>query len=99
MPDALEAVLSGARASERPLVAIDTYERMSALDGYLRRGLLPSLPERTVVVIAGRNPPDPGWFTGGWEGVATEMALGALDPDDALNLLDARGLGTSAPPP
>jgi hypothetical protein len=98
MPDALEAVLSGARTSERPLVVIDTYERMSALDGYLRRGLLPSLPERTVVVIAGRNPPDPGWFTGGWEGVATEMALGALDPDDALNLLDARGLGDARAP-
>ncbi len=92
MPDALEAVLSGARTSDRPLVLIDTYERMSALDGYLRRGLLPSLPDRTVVVIAGRNAPDPAWFTGGWEGVATEMALGALDPDDALSLLDARGL-------
>jgi len=92
MPDALEAVLSGARTSERPLVLIDTYERMSALDGYLRRGLLPSLSERAVIVIAGREPPDPGWFTGGWEGVATELALGSLDRDEALSLLASRGL-------
>ena len=47
MPDALEAVLAGARDSEAPLVLIDTYERMTALDGYLRRGLVPSLPDRT----------------------------------------------------
>ncbi|MGZ4173510.1 MAG: hypothetical protein ACXVQR_03430, partial [Solirubrobacteraceae bacterium] len=40
MPDALEAVLAGARHHPRPLVLIDTYERMAALDGYLRRGLL-----------------------------------------------------------
>ena len=46
MPDALEAILAGARISESPVVLLDTYERMTALGGYLRRGLLPSLPER-----------------------------------------------------
>ncbi len=92
MPDALEAVLSGARASARPLVLIDTYERMTALDGYLRRGLLPSLPDSAVVVIAGRLEPDPAWFSGGWEGVATALELRALSPRDALSLLAAHGL-------
>jgi AAA ATPase domain len=98
MPDALEAVLSGARESELPLVLIDTYERMSALDGYLRRGLLPSLPDRTVVVIAGRRAPDPGWFTGGWEGVATELELGGMAPGEALKLLAAHGLNDDRAP-
>ncbi|MDQ6606700.1 MAG: ATP-binding protein [Actinomycetota bacterium] len=92
MPDALEAVLSGARGSARPLVLIDTYERMTALDGYLRRGLLPSLPDSAVVVIAGRLEPDPAWFSGGWEGVATALELRALSPGDALGLLAAHGL-------
>jgi hypothetical protein len=92
MPDALEAVLATARESEAPLVLIDTYERMTALDGYLRRGLLPSLPARTVVVIAGRGAPAPAWFAGGWEGVATELELGALPPDEALALLATHGL-------
>jgi hypothetical protein len=92
MPDALEAVLSGARENELPLVLIDTYERMTALDGYLRRGLLPSLPDRSVVVIAGRGAPDPAWFTGGWEGVATELELRALDAPEALSLLAVHGL-------
>jgi AAA ATPase domain len=98
MPDALEAVLSGARESDMPLVLIDTYERMTALDGYLRRGLLPSLPDRTVVVIAGRGDPDPAWFTGGWEGVARELELGALDSSESLCLLAAHGLSDDRAP-
>ena len=56
MPDALEAVLA-ARASRAAGRLIDTYERMTALDGYLRRGLVPSLPGRTLVVIADRGRP------------------------------------------
>jgi hypothetical protein len=92
MPDALEAVLAGARKVENPVVLIDTYEQMTALDGYLRRGLLPSLPDRTVVVIANRGAPDPGWFRGGWEGVSTEVLLHALPGADALTLLAAYGL-------
>jgi AAA ATPase domain len=98
MPDALEAVLSGARDSARPLVLIDSYERMTALDGYLRRGLLPSLPDRTVVVIAGRGAPHAAWFAGGWEGVTTELKLGALDADEALTLLAVHGLDDERAP-
>ena len=92
MPDALEAMLAGARTSESPVVLLDTYERMTALGGYLRRGLLPSLPERTVIVIAGRGAPDSNWFAGGWEGMATELELEALDSADSLVLLATHGL-------
>jgi hypothetical protein len=98
MPDALEAVLAGARDCERPVVLIDTYERMSALDGYLRRGLLPSLPAESVVVIAGRAAPDPGWFSGGWEGLAEGLELSALPEDDALKLLATHGLDDDRAP-
>lgn len=98
VPDALEAALAGARASERPVVLIDTYERMTALDGYLRRGLLPSFPDRTLVVIAGRGEPDSGWFTGGWEGVATALELAALGTAESLQLLAAYGLDDARAP-
>ena len=58
MPDALEAVLCGARDSEQPLCP-DRHLRTDdrRLTGYLRRGLLPSLPDRAVIVIAGRVAP------------------------------------------
>ena len=91
-PNALEAALADARASKRPVVLIDTYERMTALDGYLRRELLPSLPGEALVVIAGRRAPDQQWFEGGWEEVAREIELTGLPPEDALGLLGAQGV-------
>ncbi len=91
-PDALEAVLSDAAVADRPLVLIDTYERMNGLGGYLRRGLLPALPASAVVVIAGRNAPEEGWFQDGWESVVRELELRKLPAGDALALLEAHGL-------
>jgi hypothetical protein len=43
-------------------------------------------------VIAGRAAPDPGWFAGGWEGVATELKLGRLSHAEALELLAGYGV-------
>lgn len=91
-PNALEAVLATVRGSARPLVLIDSFERMTALGGYLRAGLLPSLPDRTLAVISGRGAPDPAWFTGGWESVAAELKLGTLPPREAMRLLEIHGL-------
>ena len=64
VPDALHDALAAARDVERPLVLIDSYERMAALGGYLRRAVLPELPDATIVVIAGRRAPEPGWSRG-----------------------------------
>jgi hypothetical protein len=91
-PDALEAALAGARASPRPLVLIDTYERMTGLDGRLRRDLLPALPGDAVVVIAGRGVPDPAWLDGGWQEVVREIHLTRLERAEALGLLTAHGV-------
>ncbi|HEX8103924.1 MAG TPA: ATP-binding protein [Solirubrobacteraceae bacterium] len=98
-PGALDAALAGARAERRPLVLLDTYERMSALDGLLRRELVPSLPERSLVVLAGREEPAPGWLHGGWEHLVRTIALGPLDAADGRRLVAARGVedaGTAA---
>lgn len=88
-PDAMDAALGDAQHSDRPVVLIDTYERMSGLDGYLRRTLLPSLPGNAVIVIAGRLAPEPEWLTGIWEGVSAELPLGKLSRAESLLLLEA----------
>ena len=92
VPDAIEQALAGAWSAERPLILIDTYDRMSALGGYLRSTLLPSLPANAAVVIAGRETPEPGWFEGGWETVAVELPLAALSEFEARALLVRQGL-------
>ena len=45
-PEALERALAGALAGERPLVLLDTYERMSATSPYLRDVLSARAPGR-----------------------------------------------------
>ena len=92
VPDALEDALSGARDAERPLVVLDSYERVAALGGYLRRGALPSLPDSARVVIAGRVPPDAGWQEGGWPSLAVERRLEPLSDEEALELMRAHGI-------
>lgn len=97
-PYALEAALAPARDSQNPLILIDTYERMTALESYLRRELLPELPSRSLVVIAGRLAPDAGWFQDGWEEVAAELELTELDSAESLGLLRAHGVSDERAP-
>jgi DNA-binding SARP family transcriptional activator len=92
VPNALEEALAGVREDERPLLLFDTYERIQAIDSYLRRCLLPALPERAIVVIAGRRPPSVGWSEGGWENLTAELELQRLSPDEAIELLRVHGI-------
>jgi hypothetical protein len=97
-PGALEAALSDASAGSRPVVLLDSYEQMTALDPFLRRKLLPSLPDETLVIIAGRRAPDPGWFEGGWESVTARLDLRPMAPAEAGELLAARGVSDERVP-
>src|SRR4051812_25988171 len=92
LPDAIEDAMAEAFACERPLVLLDTYERMAALGPYLRTTLLPRLPEQAIVVVAGRGAPEPGWFEGGWETVVRELPLSPLSELEARALLSRHGL-------
>jgi hypothetical protein len=96
VPDALAEALAPAQELERPLVLIDSYERMAALGGYLRRGLLPELPDSTIVVIAGRRPPEQGWAEGGWESLTAELELEPLTDAESALLLEAHGVADPA---
>ena len=75
----------------RCVLLIDTYEQLSPLDGWLRSSFLPDLPEGTIVVIAGRQPPDAAWRTDpGWSELARIVSLRNLPPDDSRAYLCAR---------
>ncbi len=97
-PGALEAALRAAATGQRPLVLLDSYEQMVALDGYLRRDLLPALPDQTLVLIAGREAPDPAWFTGGWEAITVRLDVGGLQAAEAQSLLAAAGVADERVP-
>src|SRR6476619_7173534 len=66
LAEELEAAIKPALSASRPLVMLDSWERLTALDAHLRLDLLPLLPSDALVVLASRRPPGTGWFTGGW---------------------------------
>lgn len=92
VPGQLELALAGVRELERPLIVFDTYERMSAMGGFLRARVLPALPEGALIVLAGRRPPEPGWLTDGWEHLTTAIELKPLSDEDGALLAAQHGL-------
>jgi hypothetical protein len=77
----------------RVVVLLDTYERLLALDEWLRTWLLPRLPATAVTVIAGRTPPGPGWRADpAWRELARIVALRNLRPDEAREYLRVCGV-------
>jgi hypothetical protein len=95
-PGELEAIVAAAQAEERPLLLFDTYERISALDGALRDRLLPALPERAVVVLAGRERPAPEWFQDGWEHVTRALPLAPFSAAEGRAFVEAHGIADDA---
>jgi hypothetical protein len=89
----------GARGADSPLrrlravrarhvVVVDTYEALAPLDAWIHGVLAAGLPERTVLVLAGRQPP-----SAEWRGLAAARAgvhlvpLRNLDPSESRRLL------------
>jgi hypothetical protein len=97
-PAVLEAALRGVAGDRNPVVLLDSYDQMAALDSWLRRELLPVLPDEALVITAGRHAPDAGWFAGGWESVTARLDLGAMAPDEARKLLAAYGVADARVP-
>lgn len=94
--DALELVLVDIVAMERPLVIFDSYERLQALDGYLRARFLPSLPADAVVIVSGRAKPGEAWFSDGWERLARAIPMEGLGVADAAELVRRAGVDDQA---
>ncbi len=93
-PDALESLLAEAQTQARPLVVFDTFERIASLGGYLRRALLPALPDGARVVIASRDRSEDAWFRDGWESITAELQIAEISREDAGELLRLRGVAS-----
>jgi hypothetical protein len=92
LAEAVAAAIAPASGLARPLLLLDSWERLGALDSCLRDSLLPRLPSDALVVVGSRQPPERGWHEGGWEHIVLEISLGPLDADEADALLESRGV-------
>jgi DNA-binding SARP family transcriptional activator len=74
---------------ERALLLVDTYELLMPIESWLRDTLLPQLPARAIVVLAGRTPPSAGWRADvGWQQISRSVRLDNLDRADATDYLE-----------
>jgi hypothetical protein len=70
------------------VVIMDAAERLEPVESWLREEFLPSLPAETLVVIAGRRPPDEGWRSDpGWRELLRVVSLRNLSRDAIRTLL------------
>jgi DNA-binding winged helix-turn-helix (wHTH) protein len=84
---------AGALAAGAPptILAIDRYELLGSVDGWLRDTFVPELGEHVRLVIAGRDGPVASWAMG-LGGLFEDLRLENLRTDDALRLLRANGV-------
>jgi len=77
----------------RVVLALDTYEGMRLIDGWLRSEFVPALGANVRLILAGRELPIFAWETApGWHGFFRSIPLGPLSPDDATKLLERDGV-------
>ncbi|HEX6710697.1 MAG TPA: hypothetical protein VF068_10250, partial [Rubrobacter sp.] len=104
-PDAImRAVCSvlGLTPGERPfdalgtgrrVVLIDTYETLSPLGAWMTDTFLPQLPENLLLVLAGRNTPDPAWRVDpGWQRFIRPLRLQNLSREESGAYLEKRNV-------
>lgn len=100
-PDGMLGALRQATGADDPLAAlperhvllIDTFELLAPLEGWLRDQFLPQLPERAMVVLAGRNALSSGWRVDpGWQEITHVVQLGNLSEAEASDYLERRNI-------
>ena len=80
-----------AAQEKRSIICIDTYEKLSPLDGWLREVFLPQLPENVLLLMAGREPLAAGWRSdAGLNAFIRTIALRNLNPEESRSYLNLR---------
>jgi len=90
----LRDVVAAAVARPAPvLLLFDRYEQFGLLDTWIRQQLVPSLPDRALVMFASRLPPSKAWTEAPeWQGLFRPMPLGTLTDGAAGELLARLGV-------
>jgi hypothetical protein len=89
-PDGDEPV---AAPEGRMVLLFDAYERLGALDDWLRTSLLPRLPATALTVVASRALPSPAWRADpAWRELLRVVSLRNLSPEESCDYLRVCGV-------
>ncbi len=77
----------------RLILLFDSYERLGALDDWVRTWLLPRLPATALTVVACRELPGPAWRADpAWRELLRVVSLRNLGPEESRSYLRACGV-------
>lgn len=77
----------------KAVVFIDTYEKISPIDDWVRTDFLPNLPSNVLTVICGRNAPSVGWLSDpGWKALMKTIQLRNFSPEETEDYLRRRNM-------
>lgn len=80
----------------KAVVFIDTYEKLTPIDEWMRQDFLPQLPAHVFTVISSRNPPAQHWLADpGWKALLRVLQLRNLSPDESIEFLTKKGVPES----
>jgi hypothetical protein len=92
-PEGFQEAVGPASGAGGPVLLVDSYEQLGAIDGWLRREFIPVLPADGVVVLAGREPPSTAWRVDpGWRQVLGIHHVDQLSETDSADLLARAGV-------
>src|SRR5581483_4137863 len=94
----VDAAARAIKALNQPVVfALDNYEALRLLDGWLRTEFLPSLPSSARFIIVGRSLPTAPWISEpGWADLVLNLRLSPLSQADVTEFLTSRGFPAAA---
>jgi hypothetical protein len=96
-PAATVEELAAGFSKRRCALIVDSFEHLDPLSNWVRDALLPALPSRVSVVLAGRQGPDTRWTAHPlWCDAMRSIGLDSLSREEADRLLDAHGVATDA---
>ncbi len=77
----------------RTVFLIDTYERLTPLDSWLRQNFFPFLSEQVLTVLAGRDPLSLAWQRDpGWQMLTHNLPVRNLTSDESRDYLTKRSV-------
>ena len=77
-----------ASRSKLQVVMVDTYESLAPLGAWMSEVFLPQLPGSLLLVLAGRNAPEPGWRADpGWQRLIRPLHLRNLSREESQTYL------------
>ncbi|HYP75654.1 MAG TPA: LuxR C-terminal-related transcriptional regulator [Polyangiaceae bacterium] len=84
-------------ALARPILLLDSYERLAALEPWLLGQFAPGLPSNVLLIVASRRPQSPRLSVDpAWSSLSRSLRLGPWPQEDAQRFLELREVPSSA---